>query len=321
MNWQLGLNFYSSKVLIFNPNDLDKAEVKAAIENDKYHIYLIGKRKKLFFEKSETNDSNFNVSHFYSLDEGHNKVPIKVQHSKELEILSLKDGYYKVIFNGQEAFVRDYLMANNLFGLKDDVIGDKFKTPLPSDLQIMYIGQAFGRTKERKIDYRLANHEKLQEIALKILDSASNEEIVIIGIKVEVNDLATALIIDDKGLDKANKMTIESMYDLKKRAAERISEGQKITVYEAALIKYFQPEYNKEYKETFPTPDFKSYDELFKTSFDYCAMTIDCAVIFSRLFSTAVPERKYIHHQHFPLTTIDEKKSFFEYLIDLSKSE
>ena len=44
-----GLNFYSSKVIIFNLNDLEEVEVKNEIENEKYHIYLICKRKKNIF--------------------------------------------------------------------------------------------------------------------------------------------------------------------------------------------------------------------------------------------------------------------------------
>jgi hypothetical protein len=42
-------------------------------------------------------------------------------------------------------------------------------------LEVVYVGQAFGRKENRTIDYRISNHEKVQEIALDILDSGSNE--------------------------------------------------------------------------------------------------------------------------------------------------
>lgn len=319
MNWKIGLNFYSSKLCIFNPSDLEQAEVRAEIESDKYHIYLICKRKKIHFESSEEKDDVGYTTLFY-LNDKFEKEYLYYKHSlTELRINEVKDGYYNVDTNLHKGvMVRDYLMINNFAFLLDDIVGESVKTPLPSDLEVMYIGQAFGRTETKKIDYRIANHDKIQKIALDILNKSSNEEVLIIGVKVETNDLSTSIVTINS---KTERPTLESILQLRDKAAKRITEGQEITVFEASLIKYFQTNLNTEYKETFPSPDFKSYKEIYETDFDYSAMTIDTRPVAVRIYSQHINERKYINSQHFPLTTESEKKSLFEYLMEFEEKK
>ncbi|GAA0189250.1 hypothetical protein GCM10009122_49190 [Fulvivirga kasyanovii] len=131
-------------------------------------------------------------------------------------------------------------------------------------------------------------------------------------------DKFTHLITNDS-LSKASglkKVTVEDLKKLQKSASQRIPEGQELTVFEASLINYFQPEYNKEYKESFPSPDFKSYEEIYNTDFDYSHVTLDTYPVASRLFSNEVLERKYVHSKHFPLESNHDKKTLFEFLID-----
>jgi len=319
MNWKIGLNFYSSRLCIFNPSDLEQSEVQAEIESDKYHIYLICKRKKIHFESSEERDGVGYTTLFY-LNDKFEKEYLYYKHSlAELKINEVKDGYYNVDTNLHKGvLVRDYLMINNFAFLLDDIVGESVKTPLPSDLEVMYIGQAFGRTETKKIDYRIANHDKIQKIALDILNKSSNEEVLIIGVKVETNDLSTSIVTINS---KTERPTLESILQLRDKAAKRITEGQEITVFEASLIKYFQTNLNTEYKETFPSPDFKSYKEIYETDFDYSAMTIDTRPVAVRIYSQHIKERKYIHSQHFPLTTESEKKSLFEYLMEFEEKK
>jgi hypothetical protein len=319
MNWNIGLNFYSSRLCIFNPSDLEQEEVQAEIESDKYHIYLICKRKKIHFESSEEKDSIGYTTLFY-LNDKFEKEYLYYKHSlAELKINEVKDGYYNVDTNLYKGvLVRDYLMINNFAFLVDDILGESVKTPLPSDLEVMYIGQAFGRTETKKIDYRIANHDKIQKIALDILNKSTNEEVLIIGIKVETNDLTTSIVTINS---KTERPTLESILQLRDKAAKRITEGQEITVFEASLIKYFQTNLNTEYKETFPSHDFKSYKEIYETDFDYSVMTIDTRPVAVRIYSQQVKERKYIHSQHFPLTTESEKRSLFEYLMEFEESQ
>jgi hypothetical protein len=318
MKWNLGLNFYSSEVVLFNPKDLDLDETKNFIKDNKYHIYVVCKRKKLFFESSEV-DGVFCKTTLYYLNDKHEKEYLRYKHPNTLVINGFQDGYYDVNLNGQKNLkIRDFLMISNFCYLEQDIVGNSITDPLPSDLEVLYIGQAFGRTARKTIDYRISNHDKVQKIALDILDKGSNEEVLIIGLKIKNNDIGTSIVTIDSN---TKAPTIQDLQDLVTKASKRITEGQEITVFEASLIKYFQPDLNTEYKETFPSPDFTSYEEIFETDFNYSAMTIDTKPIFTRIFSKHITERKYIHSQHFPLTSKSDKETLFEYLYELSEKK
>ncbi len=318
MNWNLGLNFYSGEAILFNPRDLDIENTTNLIKQNKYHIYLVCKRKKVYFDNSKL-DGDFCYTTLYYLDENHDKVYLKYKHSSELVINGVNDGYYNIDFKGNKGIeVRDFLMITNFCFLENDLIGVSEPKPLMSDLEVMYIGQAFGRTKTRTIDYRLSNHEKVQKIALDILDKGSNEEVLIIGLKVKTGDVTTSMITADTNLKVSTPKDIENLV-LKSRM--RLTEGQEITVFEASLINYFKPELNTEYKHNFPSDDFTSIDELYATDFNYSAVTVNTRPVAVRIFSEHIQERKYIHGQHFPLHSKSEKESLFEYLYDFSKKD
>ncbi|MES2703427.1 MAG: hypothetical protein V4649_12360 [Bacteroidota bacterium] len=318
MNWSLGINFYSVVAVLFNPQDLKEKDIEAIINGDRFHTYLIGKRKKHFFVRCATENEDYNASTFYTLTEHHDKELVTYKHDKELIIHSEKDGYYNITLRNQNVSMRDFIVINNFFYSPDKAHTLNVNETLPSDLEIMYIGQAFGKEGKRKIDDRLSNHEKLLQVALSIVNSTTTEEILIVGLTMETNDLGTLFItlMDDH----SERVTLESMQDLQKKAQMRLSDNQALTVFEASMIRYFQPHYNTEYKGTFPKFGVVSYSELYKTKFDYCAFSIDTNPIGMRIYSKAIPERRYIHYMHFPLTTKDEKKDFFDYLSSLSKN-
>jgi hypothetical protein len=315
MKWTLGLNFFSSNIILFNPSDLDtELSTKQLIESNKYHIYLICKRKKVFFQSCVLDETDFCKTTLYYLNDKHEKEFLYYRHPSELKIISYENGFYNIEFKGEKKEVRDFMMITNFCFIENDLEGTSVTKPLPSDLEVMYVGQAFGRTTVKKIDYRLANHDKIQKIALQILNTGSNEEVLVIGLKVEVRDLGTSIVTVGS---KESKVTVESLLALRDKAAQRIPEGQELTVFEASLISYFRPKLNTEYKDTFPEENVVSYKEIYNTSFDYSAMTIDTRPVGVRIYSESITERKYIHSKHFPLTSESDKKSLFEYLYEI----
>jgi len=290
MKWNLDLNFYSSEVFLFNPSDIKLKEYKSFIKERKYHIYIVCKRKKAYFDKSICGNGYIQTT-LYNLDEKQNKIYFDFKHRDSLIINSYKNGSYNI---------------------------DKYPNleALPSDLEVMYIGQAFGRTKLKTIDYRVFNHNKIQEIALDILDKGSNEEIIIVGLKFENKTLGTSFAAIN---DKVIRPTSESMQELQNKAGKKLTKGQEITVCEASLISYFKPKLNTEYKKSFPSKDFSSYNELYEIDFEDLSFVVNTEPYNVRLFSEHIKERKYEHYQHFPLKSKGDKESFFEYLYKLNK--
>jgi hypothetical protein len=316
MKWTLGLNFYSSFVCIFNPSELEDPKVREAIQNTRCHVYLICKRKKLHFESS-IEENGIGYTTLFYLNDKLDKEYLRYQHKlSELKINSYNEGFYNIdLAKNKNITVKDYIAINNFGFQEKDLIGDKTIGPLPTDLEVMYIGQAFGRNDKKMIDYRLVNHDKIQKIAIEILNKSTNEEVLIIGLEIKTNDLSMSFVRQGSNTERP---TADSLRQLKDKASKRVSEGQEITIFEASLIKYFQTKLNVEYKETFPSPDFKSYDEIYDTDFNYIAMTIETRPVGVRIYSNEMKERKYLHAQHFPISSKSDKKSLFEYLLEFS---
>ncbi len=306
MIWKLGLNFYTDKCAIFNPIDLDEKELSLIIEDGSYHIYMLCKRKKYYYENCIKNAKSESLITLYCINDKHEKQYLHFK-NKDLFISEWKDGYYYIEFKGKDITLRDYLLINNFYFLEDDILGDSISHALPSDLEVMYIGQSFG------IEYRLKNHKKIQEMALDILNSGSNEEIIALDFKFNEKDLSTSFL---DGINGFEPPTLDSFYKLRDSASERPSESQKVTLCEASLIKYFQPKYNVEYKGTFPSPAYKSYDEIYSMDFNYISIAVDTTPIFARIFSKDRPIRRYVHYHHFLKKTKNEKKTLLESLMD-----
>jgi hypothetical protein len=314
MNWNLGLDFYNSEIIMFDPHDLSQQKLCDYIKKENYHIYLVCKRKKIYFEDT-VSEKDCNKTRFYFLDDKHNKEHIGIIFPKSIKINSFQDGFYDVDWNGKNQKINHLQMVSLVFGCWYNNKNQSID-PYVTDLEVLYIGQAFGRTEKKTIDYRISNHDKVQKIALEILKKGTNEEVVIVGLKIQCHDLATSLV---KCKSNVQRPTGEDLLQLSKKAKKRVSEGQEITIFEASLIRYFQPELNKEYKENFPSKDFTSISEIYNTDFDYSSMSIDTKSINIRIYSKHKPERKFIHLQHYRLTMQIEKETLFEYLYELDK--
>lgn len=83
-------------------------------------------------------------------------------------------------------------------------------------------------------------------------------------------------------------------------------------VTEAALIRYFQPEYNKTFKYNFPEPLHKTYCNLYRL--DYNAVGLDfesLTTIGMRLWSDVVAPT-FIHAGVFPMHRAEDRRRFFD---------
>lgn len=306
----MGLNLYSEYCCIFDPLDIKKKDVAQVLEEETCQIYLICKRKKMYYESCIKMPDGNSVITMYSLDANHNKVYYKYA-DKDLFINDYSGGYFRVAYNGQQMEIRDFILINSFHFLENDRIGSSVREQMPTDLEVMYVGQTFGRNADKTIGYRIAKHEQIQQIALEIIKNGANEEILVIGIRVKENDVAMSIVT----FDKNNTLpTIKELRDLQRDASMRPIGGQKITLYEASLITYFQSECNKEYRNTFPSSGYSSYDEVYGMNFDHISFVLDSYAVGVRLYSANQRERKYAHTSYYPLDSEIKKKGFIEYL-------
>nr|WP_180317496.1 hypothetical protein [Delftia acidovorans] len=163
------------------------------------------------------------------------------------------------------------------------------------NFEVKYIGQAYGKDGSRNALDRLVKHETLQKIALK--GAPEGHEISLLLLSIESGSQLITTISPfaaniDKGGDRF-QIGLEKLY--------KTSELERISIYEAALIRYFYPEFNKEFKESFPSTNLNILKDCYEKDFSAVVAEISIDELPCQLWSKTVgPKWSHIaaHHLH-----------------------
>lgn len=201
-------------------------------------------------------------------------------------------GYY-VDLNGERAFPSEAVALLRL---------DLEYEALTFDVQ--YVGQAFGQDGSRNALDRLTKHETLQKISLTGVPEGYRLEILLLAIQ-PANTMIT--IINPFATDKSDSEArisagLDKLYGT--------SEKERISLYEAALIRYFQPKFNKEFKDSFPSTNLKVLQDCYEKDF----LALVAEIVFDRLpyrlCSATVPPKRE-HLALYDLHKQEDRRAFF----------
>jgi hypothetical protein len=125
--------------------------------------------------------------------------------------------------------------------------------------EVVYVGQAFGKTGDRTAWDRLQRHETLQ----KVLSDTPRDKQVWLTLAY-ISDLNLLMDIDGRVRpdmtdvdDNAHVVDVVKALD-----AGGFKEREAVALAEAGLIRYFQPKYNNQMKYTFPAPGHVSLESV-----------------------------------------------------------
>ena len=129
------------------------------------------------------------------------------------------------------------------------------------NFEVKYIGQSYGKDGSRNAVDRLLKHETLQRISLK---GIPDEHILtLMLIEVQPDTQMFTLInpwAENKDEDGTRiKAGLDKLYGT--------TEKERIALYEAALIRYFYPDFNKEFKNSFPSTNLKVLQDCYDKDF------------------------------------------------------
>jgi hypothetical protein len=171
---------------------------------------------------------------------------------------------------------------------------------LPDELnaeEVLYVGQAFGKAGERDAHERLRSHSTLQRI-LSEVDPDKEVWLTICGI----DDVMLATIMGRPG------PTIKSKEEDREHVSQVYGRYQSIDFWqkeavtgaEAGLIKYFQPRYNKVYKNHFPDPSHVPLSMLYDLEFHTLSVELQAFQI-KTLFKSEAVGAADLHFALYPL--------------------
>lgn len=172
------------------------------------------------------------------------------------------------------------------------------------DFKVLYVGQAYGTNGSRNALDRLLKHETLQRISLKGIPKG--QELSLLMLEIEpANRVFTVInpFAEDKTQGTARIASgVAKLFGT--------SEAERITLYEASLIRYFQPVFNTEFRDSFPSTNLKVLRDCYDKDFSAVIAEFSFDDIPFRLFSDAVPPT-WNHIASFDLHEDASRQVFF----------
>lgn len=269
------------------------------------HIYVIGRRPRIMLNPQSVKVLPDRISGELLKQVKGKSIPIPFNtvnglgtHPVQLECeypyteFAFMDNQGEAILHGKSAL---------LLG----ALGPEFWEHL--DLEILYVGQAYGKEGSRTAADRLKQHGTLQGIYAEAIRRSPDQEVWIV-----VSEFEPLLLGSIDGRSTEFSTTIEEDDEhIKTVTSTQITEQQMINFTEAALIKYFQPPYNKIFKDTFPNPAHSTYSECYDIDLNMVCVEFQTEELRLRLWSEAV-QPDWIHFCSFPLHSREERQYMFE---------
>lgn len=312
---EFAINMYCSALALLKQEHLTDPSVDEVFEDQPPHIYFIVKRPRV-----QLIPESFQINHeFVEFDfKVQEKDEFKIQHFKTRNLLGSDNLDLVCEYPYSELKLVDKLngkiVSQGFVYVLLNTISYHVLDPEFLDCEILYIGQAFGKDGNRTAIDRLQKHETLQLIYSEAIKKNPDSEIWICLAsfdQVNITVMNGHLDFTEEELKQDEDTYLDTINTLNH---DGMDEGQKINFTEAALIKYFQPQYNKEYKESFPTRDHKSYSECYDLDINSVGFEIDTSdKIKCNLYSQST-DRCHLHMISFLLHSPEERKAFFDFL-------
>ncbi len=242
------LSMYAYSYYYLSAKGIYDDHVVAALGDavEKCHIYMIG-FVPLVQILSMAQEDRVLVASLASLGSMHE---LRIPMPDGVNLQQDDDGYFFVDSN-----VGKYSVDQNtlMYALHNKLNGLHFDT--------QYIGQAYGEDGSRNALHRLKKHETLQKISVQGIPDEHDLVVLLLEIQpanqiISVfSPTATEKDISEKRISQGSQKLFGT------------SEKERITLFEASLIRYFQPPYNKVFKNSFPSTNMKVLNDCYEKDF------------------------------------------------------
>lgn len=253
------------------------------------HIYLIGYTPKIEFTGVHEHDRRLNLK--FSVLGSEYVVSYDLPQG-----LSLKqeDGkYYLEDASGQGYWPNVHDMQLRLSSESRAIY-----------FEVKYVGQAYGKNGSRNAIDRLLHHETLQKIALKGVPDGHQLTLLLLAVQPN-NQLITTMNPFARNKDLGNSRIRSGLEKL-----ANTTEEERVSLYEAALIRYFYPEFNKEFKNSFPSTNLKILQDCYERDFSSVVAEICIDNLPFQLWSENV-EPAFYHISKHDLHKDEDRRMFF----------
>lgn len=299
-----GINMVSGWILLLQQGHLDEVGPFVERTGASFHIYMICRRPRLTVDPASVQlDSDYLSGTFYA------------HHGEEVEERGFKihnlTGSSDLIFSSSYPYTEFSVVDGDAKHISSGVFAhlvlmDGRHTDLV-DLEVLYIGQAYGQGGSRTASDRLAGHSTLQRIYSEVMRNTPHQEVWLVLCEFE----PLLLSFFDPRADEYETTEDEDKEHTREVLCAGINEHHAINFTEAALIRYFQPRYNSVFKDSFPSQSHSTYAECYKLDLNAICVEVNTEALYCRLWSNST-QKPWIHFARFPLHTREERRSIFD---------
>lgn len=210
------------------------------------HIYLIGIVPKIDLKDSRQEGQTL-IFDFEVLGKEYSvkgPIPEGLTLKRDEDFFYLSDGSDKRFGPSDEQIFQAFQLQHGLL-----------------EFQVAYVGQAYGKDGSRNAIDRLRKHETLQKIALRGAPEGYRLQVLLVEVHPS-NQMFTffnPFAKDNSEGEERIRRGVDKLFGT--------NEHERITLYEASLISYFQPVYNKEFKNSFPSTNLKVLADCYDKDF------------------------------------------------------
>jgi hypothetical protein len=285
------LNLYADSFSLFPAQAIYDEEALKPFRSviERCHIYLIGTVPKVDFVGARQSNRTLFVSMevLSKIYEISWPLPDGIELKQDDGLWYLLDEQQRRSFVAQDAMFKQ--LARTYDGLRFDV---------------QYIGQAYGLDGSRNALDRLRKHETLQKIALRGVPEGYRLELILLEV---VPATRVVTVFNPKAQDKTQgaqriKAGIDKLFGT--------DEKERVSLFEAAFIRYFRPPFNEKFKDSFPSTNMKVLKDCYAKDFSAVVAEIGFDELPFKLSSGHV-EAKDHHIASFNLSTAEERAVFF----------
>lgn len=256
---------------------------------DSCHIYIIGYHPNIEFVEAIQNGKKLSMVYLITSDQ----YILEYDIPDGFSLATLNGGFYLQGDSGDTISFNQELILQDL----------NYKTQA-INFEVKYIGQSYGKDGSRNAIDRLLKHETLQKISLQGIPDGYHLSLLLIQIQPN-NQLFTLINPFAQNDDDAKsriRSGVDKLFDT--------TEQERISLYEASLIRYFSPQYNKEFKNSFPSTNLKILQDCYEKDFSGIVSEICLDDLPYKLFSDSVDPATQ-HIITYDLHEQDARRMFF----------
>ncbi|MBS6025742.1 MAG: hypothetical protein KIB00_16830 [Paeniclostridium sordellii] len=294
---EVGINSYIHEKLLIPVESLDEVD-----DDNKYHIYMILSIPKIIINKDSLICNENGISCDLTVIKDGNEELIKIRNYKpftdinfaQLDI-STSYPYTSLYLQYKEHEIEILYKSITKDNKYPEITLEDFREKLLSspveissdyiynysllishnylDMNVLYIGQAYGSDGERTATKRLKSHSTLQKILMDCHTKSPDKRLYLLLLEFTDN---LQMYFDGMSQNyiKSNE---EDNIHIHNVLSNIPNYKQVINITEAALINYFKPSYNINFVENFPNHNHLGYKQYFNLDYNSLIVELDLA--------------------------------------------